>query len=185
MANDKYPYSYVLNLQSGEWYKISSSISGFINSYPNCLAVYNEASGQAIYNMYNPHRTVANIAIITRPIKLGSLTHKRILQAAFRGVIKPSLSNVYYRGEPVMFRENPVSIFSNAGFYILGSNDAEHFQLISGREKIEDVRDLITKMNKSKAYKYFMLCVVGGVRTDVAINYIELIVDETYDNRLR
>ena len=84
-----------------------------------------------------------------------------------------------------MFRENPVSIFSNAGFYILGSNDAEHFQLISGREKIEDVRDLITKMNKSKAYKYFMLCVVGGVRTDVAINYIELIVDETYDNRLR
>lgn len=185
VSNETYPHSYVYNMGSDQWYKISSSISRFLNAYPQCLAVYNGSSGQAIYNMYNPHRTVTNIALITRPIKLGTLTHKRILQAALRGVVKPSLSDVYLRGEPVMFRETAVSIFSNAGFYVLGANDAEHFQLVSGREKIEDIRDLITKMNKSKAYKYFMLCVVGGVRTDVAINYIELIVDETYDNRLR
>lgn len=88
-------------------------------------------------------------------------------------------------GEPVLFREENVKIFSESGFYILGSNDAEHFILLSGTEKISDIRDLITKMNKTKAYKYFMLCLVGGVRTDVAINYIEIIADETYTNRLR
>lgn len=40
-------------------------------------------------------------------------------------------------------------------------------------------------MNKSKAYKYFMIVLAGGVRTDVALNYIEFMVDETYTNRLR
>ena len=30
-----------------------------------------------------------------------------------------------------------------------------------------------------------MIALVGGVRTDVALNYIEFMVDETYTNRLR
>lgn len=185
VANKNYPYSYVYNLQSEEWHKISISISSFLNSYPQSLAIVTENSGCGVYNLYNPHRTINNIAIITRPIKFGSLTHKRILQSALRGIIKPSLSDVYLRGEAVQFREKNVEIFSEAGFYILGSNDAEHFSLISGTEKLNDIRDIITKMNKTKAYKYFMFCLVGGVRTDVAINYIEVMADETFDNRLR
>ena len=89
------------------------------------------------------------------------------------------------RGENVHYRDTEVDIFSNTGFYILGSNDAEHFAIIGGREKISDVRDLITKMNKSKAYKYFMILLAGGVRTDVSLNYFEFMVDETYTNRIR
>lgn len=185
VSNKQYSYSYVYNLHSREWYKISISISKFLNSYPRTLAVCNENTGCGIYNMYNPHRSINNIAIITRPVKFGLLTHKRILQSALRGIIKPSLSDIYLRGEPVLFREENVQIFSEAGFYILGSNDAEHFTLLSGTEKLNDIRDLITKMNKTKAYKYFVFCLVGGVRTDVALNYIEVISDESYINRLR
>jgi hypothetical protein len=107
------------------------------------------------------------------------------VQSAIRGVIRPSESLVYFRGETVKFRDQEILAFSKCGFYVLGSNDAEHFILLSGREKIEDVRDLITKMNKTKAFKYFMIALVGGVRTDVALNYIEFMVDETYTNRLR
>ena len=156
VANRNYPYSYVFNMQSGSWYKISASINRFLNSYPECLAVFND-----------------------------TLTHKRIVQSAIRGVIRPSESLVYFRGETVKFRDQEILAFSKCGFYVLGSNDAEHFILLSGREKIEDVRDLITKMNKTKAFKYFMIALVGGVRTDVALNYIEFMVDETYTNRLR
>ena len=185
ISNKEYSYSYVYNLKSGEWHKISESITRFLNSYPQSLAISSNESGCAIYNMYNPHRTINDIAIITRPVKLGSITHKRILQSALRGIIKPSLSDLYIKGEPVQFRGEDISIFSNAGFYILGSNDAEHFKLIAGTEKLNDIRDLITKMNKTKAYKYFIFCLVGGVRTDVAINYIEVMADETFDNRLR
>lgn len=182
VANRNYPYSYVFNMQSGSWYKISVSINRFLNSYPECLAVFN---AHGVYNMHNGHRTVNKILLLTRPIKFGTLTHKRIVQSAIRGVIRPSESLVYFRGETVKFRDQEILAFSKCGFYILGSNDAEHFILLSGREKIEDVRDLITKMNKTKAFKYFMIALVGGIRTDVALNYIEFMVDETYTNRLR
>lgn len=182
VANRNYPYSYVFNMQSGSWYKISASINRFLNSYPECLAVFND---HGVYNMHNGHRTVNKILLLTRPIKFGTLTHKRIVQSAIRGIIRPSESLVYFRGETVKFRDQEILAFSKCGFYILGSNDAEHFILLSGREKIEDVRDLITKMNKTKAFKYFMIALVGGIRTDVALNYIEFMVDETYTNRLR
>lgn len=182
VANPSYKYSYVYSLESREWYKIPVSINSFINSYPECFAIFTD---HGMYNMYNRHRTVNKILLLTRPIKFGSITHKRVLQSAIRGVIRPSQSNLYFRGESVKFRDQEISIFSNCGFYILGSNDAEHFSLISGREKIEDIRDLITKMNKTHAFKYFMFCVAGGVRTDVSLNYIEVLVDETYQNRLR
>ena len=111
--------------------------------------------------------------------------HKRILQTALRGVVKRALSDLYLRGEPVMFRGESLDIFSDVGFYVLGSNDTEHFFLISGKESIVDIRDLVTKMNKSKAYKYFMIALVGGVRSDVSLNYVEMIADESYGNRLR
>ncbi len=55
VANRNYPYSYVFNMQSGSWYKISASINRFLNSYPECLAVFND---HGVYNMHNGHRTV-------------------------------------------------------------------------------------------------------------------------------
>ena len=183
VANPSYGYSYVYNVPSGEWHKIDCQIKSFINSYPECLAIFSDSG---LYNMHNSHRTINNVLLITKPIKFDTTEHKRVLQSALRGVIRPSESDVYYRGENVKFRgDNNVYIFSQCGFYVLGSNDAEHFVLLSGREKLTDIRDLITKMNKSKAYKYFMVALAGGVRTDVALNYIEFMVDATYSNRLR
>lgn len=182
VSNENYDYSYVYNMKSGGWYKTSHRVRMFLNSYPECFAYFEDGG---VYDMYNPHRTVNNILLITKPIKFGSLVHKRILQSAIRGMIRPSLSDLYYKGEPVMFRDQPVQIFSNCGFYVFGSNDAEHFTLVAGKEKIVDIRDLITKMNKSKAYKYFVVALAGGVRTDVAFNYFEFILDDTYTNRLR
>ena len=121
VANRNYPYSYVFNMQSGSWYKISASINRFLNSYPECLAVFND---HGVYNMHNGHRTVNKILLLTRPIKFGTLTHKRIVQSAIRGVIRPSESLVYFRGETVKFRDQEILAFSKCGFYILGSNDA-------------------------------------------------------------
>lgn len=123
--------------------------------------------------------------LLSKPIKMGSNSHKRILQTALRGIVKRALSDLYLRGEPVMFRGENLNLFSDVGFYILGSNDAEHFALISGKESIVDIRDLVSKMNKSKPYKYFMVALVGGVRTDVSLNYMEFIASEAFANRLR
>lgn len=181
VANGDFPYSYVYSLKTGEWHKISQQIDSFVNSYPYTWAMI----GTQILDLNNMHRSVSKIALVTRPIKMGTLTHKRILQTALRGIVKISLSDLYIKGEPVMFRGEGVDIFSDVGMYILASNDAEHFELVAKKEKMIDIRDLVTKMNKSKPYKYFMVCLVGGVRTDVSVNYIEMMVDESFTNRLR
>lgn len=181
VANKDYDYSYVFSLKTAQWHKISQNIQSFVNAYPQTWAL----NGQNIYDLNNFHRTVSTMALISRPIKMGTLTHKRIVQTALRGIVKRSLSDLYFRGEPVMFRNEEVDIFSNVGMYILGSNDAEHFSLVAKKEMMVDIRDLVTKMNKSKPYKYFMVCLVGGVRTDVSFNYIEMNVDESFTNRLR
>lgn len=186
IANKEYPYSYVFNMNSGTWSKISFRIKTFTNKYPECYALAETSSGSScVYDMHNGHRSVANMLLLSKPIKMGSNTHKRILQTALRGVVKRALSDLYLRGEPVMFRGESLDIFSDVGLYILGSYDAEHFVLISGKESIVDIRDLVTKMNKSKAFKYFMVALVGGVRTDVSLNYMEFIASEAFGNRLR
>lgn len=183
ISNTEYPYSYVYSLVYAQWYKTSYSVRSFVNKYPDILAL--TTLNNEICNLQNNHRTVADIAIVSRPIKLGTLTHKRILQSALRGIVKRSISDLYLKGEPVLLRGDTLLLFKDVGFYVLGSNDAEHFELISGTESIKDIRDIVGKMTKSKAYKYFLFAFVGGVRTDISINYIELIADESFNNRLR
>ena len=181
VTNPDYPYAYVFNFNSGEWAKISPNPKLFVNRYPECYGVIDNV----VYDMQNNHRSIATVLLLTKPIKMGTLAHKRILQSALRGIVKRSLSDLYLRGEPVLFRGESLDIFSDVGLYILGSNDAEHFTLVSGKESIVDIRDLVTKMNKSKAYKYFMVALAGGVRTDVSLNYMEFIASESFNNRLR
>lgn len=190
VSNPDYTYSYVYCFKSDTWCKVSKKVNSFINTYPDILALTDSAQEDksvttSVWNLQNSHRSIADICLITRPIKMGTNTHKRILQSALRGIVKRSLSDLYLRGEPVMYRNEGVGLFSDVGLYILGSNDAEHFSLIVGKERMVDIRDLVTKINKSKPFKYFMVTLVGGVRTDVALNYIECIVDESYNNRLR
>lgn len=186
IANKDYPYAYLFNMESSTWSKISCCIKNFTNKYPECYALIDsESVTPGVYDMQNSHRSISNILLLTKPIKMGTNAHKRILQTALRGIVKRAMSDLYLRGEPVIFRDESLNIFSDVGLYILGSNDAEHFTLISGKESIVDIRDLVTKMNKSKAFKYFMVALSGGVRTDVSLNYMEFIASEAFENRLR
>ena len=168
-------------MYKGVWSKRSVCVQAYHNKYTDCYALI----GGDIYGMQNNHRSMTTMALVTKPIKFSSNAHKRILQTALRGVIRPSKSDLYLRGEQVQFRGDVLTLFSDIGMYILGSNDAEHFDLAGGREKMTDIRDLITKMNKSKSYKYFVLALIGGVRTDVSVNYMEFMVEESFGNRLR
>ena len=181
IANPSYGYSYLYNLNSGQWTKLSVCIESFTNKYPECYALIDGK----VHNLQNNYRSVSKIAVVSKPIKFGSNSHKRILQTALRGVIRPAESDLFLRGEAVMLRGEELLLFSDIGMYVLGSNDTHNFELAGGREKMEDIRDLITKMNKSKAYKYFALALIGGVRTDVSVNYMEYTVEESFNNRLR
>ena len=171
-------------METGEWGKIAPGIGFFVRKYPECLAV---RDGK-LYNLYNQHRSVSKMLILTRPFKFGSEDNKRILQAALRGVVKSAMSDLYLRGEPVHFRGESLLLFSECGFYVLGSKDAEKWELLVGKDgnaQVQNFRNLVMGMNKTRPFKYFMMAFVGGVRSDVAINYVEFIADTTFDNRLR
>lgn len=190
VGNPNYPYSYVYNLASQTWAKIAFRVDSFTSKYPGCYAVaVSDSSGSTteygIYDMHNPYRTVARVLLMTRPIKMGSNALKRVAQSALRGEVHGAQSTLYLRGEALQLNDEDLTLFTNVGLYLLASKDAVRFHLLAKRENVTDLRDLISTMNVSKAYKYFMVVLAGGVRTDVAFNYMEFLAEEVYTNRLR
>lgn len=182
--NASYGYAYVYGMDTGQWYKIAPGVDFFVRRYPECYAV---RDGEMI-NLYNQHRSVSKMLLMTRPIKMGTESNKRILQAALRGVVKSAMSDLYLRGESVLFRDESLLLFSECGFYVLGSKDGEQWVLLVGKDgnaQVQNFRDLVMGMNKSRPFKYFMVAFIGGVRSDVAINYVEFTADEAFGNRLR
>lgn len=159
ISNPNEPYSYVYSMANGTWYRLSGCITGYVrNSYPDCLALINGN----IYDMEN-HEGCSDIAIISRPLKIETLTHKRIFQGSLRG---------YFSTQKL-------------GFYILGSNDCFSYDLVSKKETISETRDLIAQMNRSRSYKYFVICVSGQLHSNSAINFAEILVETSFANRLR
>jgi hypothetical protein len=185
VSNPGYNYSYVYSFNSGYWNKISKRIDFYVKTYPECWGVVKSEESSCIYNMYNPGESVNNIAIITRPVKLGSLSHKRLYQFSLRCLLYTARGQLKFRGEPLLFRGEEIFIFGRAGFYVLGSNDAEHFEVIGGKDNFLETRDIISNMNRSKAYKYFIFCLAGTIKTTSFINILELLVDTSFTNRLR
>jgi hypothetical protein len=160
VSNPEYSYSYVYNIVSQTWHKQAVGIDGYVdNAYPECLSF----AGNIISNMENRDICSVNVALISRPVKFGSLDHKRIAQAAVRGL--------FHTGK--------------IGFYILGSNDTRKFTLLAGKETKKNMRDLIACMNRSKACKYFAAGISGSLRSDSFINYTEYLTEESFDNRIR
>jgi hypothetical protein len=185
VSNPGYDYSYVYSFNSGYWSKISKRIDYYVKTYPECWGVVKGESSSCIYTMYNPHEGVNDIAVVTRPVKLGSLSHKRLYQFSLRCLLYTARGQLKFRGEPILFRGEEVFIFGRAGFYVLGSNDAEHFEVIGGKDNFLETRDIIANMNRSKSYKYFIFCLSGSVRTTSFINNLELLADTSFTNRIR
>lgn len=159
ISNPNKDYSYAYNMITGTWHRLSGSIEGYVrNSYPDCLALIDGN----IYDMEN-NEGFSNTIIVSRPLKIGTLTHKRISQASLRG---------YFTTQKL-------------GFYILGSNDCLSYDLVSKKETISETRDLIVKMNRSRSYKYFIICVAGQLHSNSAINFAEILVETSFANRLR
>lgn len=159
ISNPQKNYSFVYSMNYGCWYRRSGCISGYVkNAYPKCLSIME----RNIYSMDNAEGKVS-IAMITRPIKINSLAHKKILQASIRGLF----------------------LTSKLGFYLLGSNDCNTYDLVSKKETLSQIRDLISRMNRSRAYKYFIICLSGELDSKSTINFSEIMFDTYFTNRLR
>lgn len=162
LGSKKASYSYVYDIDTQTW---GMDKTGYItckvdNTGPQGeLVMYNGGNTRMIIASENINR---EIMAITRPMKAGTLTFKRLRQAALRTTFKGALN-----------------------FYVLGSNDGATFSVITGKEypskngnEPTDVtrRDLITAMSRSRQYKYFAIAIAGNM--EGRISMAELLVDE-------
>lgn len=159
-------YSYCFNINSKTWHRITGGYDSFINQYPKMYAV----KDAQIYDLdIDDQDQSNNILIISHPMLLESTSHKKIIQAVLR-------SDLY--------------VNSVAGFYLLGSLDGTKYNLVALKEivDIDSVKrcsDLITKMKRSKSYKYFAFAIIGNLKVRTCINHVGVTFDDSMTNRIR
>ena len=167
ITNSLYPdYSYKYCINTGFWYRVNQSYSNFVNVYPDN---YGMREG-VLYDIDLEDTEEENsILILSGPMSFESSNHKKIIQSVLR-------SDLYVNGK--------------FGFYLMGSLDGEVYNLIGLKEIItEDTAkhcvDLVTKMKRSRSYKYFSFAITGGLKVKSSINYVGVTFDDSMTNRLR
>ena len=184
VSNHRFSYSYAYSLPDGEWFKWGYSPKVYLNSYPECLFENNGF----VFDVHNSNRSITPILILTRPIKFDTMDFKRANQFAVRGAFIRALQALHYSGKEIVMPENkgiPIISFGRLDVIILGSQDGERYTAITGKRNIEHLRDAVMGLNRTQAYRYFCLAIVGGVRTDISINYLEADIVKTFNNRVR
>jgi hypothetical protein len=181
VANSNYGYSYVYGRESGEWTKRTVVPQLFTNSYPEAYVVIDGV----LSDLRNDNITKSNILLVTRPMKLTTDDLKRVSQIALRCVIHSADTELYLRGEKLLLRDDTIGVASRSGLYLLGSMDGEKYTLLGRVERNCDVRNMISGMIRSHAYRFYVVALAGSLRTDTSINYAELTIEEAFGNRLR
>lgn len=152
ISNPKYKYSYVYSFNSGLWSVINKVYSKKTNSYPELL-MYDE---EKIYRFVDRAAPKAPVLYLTRPIKIDTTNHKRVIEAALRGT---------WEGK--------------CFFYVLGSNDGVNWAVLGGKEHKETSkhRDLVAYCTRSKSYRYVAFAVASPSFSG-RLSMIEMLVSE-------
>ena len=166
ISSDTKDYSYKYCPSTSFWYRTNTSYTSFVNVYPEGFAVRDGI----IYDIdVEDPEEYNSILIISLPMNLESTNHKKIIQSVLR-------CDMYVK--------------NRLGVYIMGSLDGQKFDLVSLKEIVseDDVRhciDLVTKMKRSKSYKYFSFAITGNLQVKSNINYVGFNIDDSMINRLR
>lgn len=179
VARSDREYIWVYAIKSACWYRRYVTVDRFINTYPETLAL----SGKNVYRMDNRRRSVNSMIMVTRPMKIGTVSFKRVSSFALRCTLFMQQSDSYISGETVSGREE--GMFNGTGMYLLGSVDGMNYTLVARKERIRDIRDMVSRFVRSRSYRNFIFAFVGGVRTDVSIDFLDLTASESFSNRLR
>lgn len=148
-------YAYIYNLRSQQWTLMAANIHHTLNSYPHTYAV--DTHG-AIIKPFRSSPGAANIAIITRPLKLD-------LPDALK-----TIRQLYIRGQ---FTPGHIQCA------LYGSRDLKHWHLIASS------RDHRIRRISGTPYKYFTLAVLGKLSATESVTSFDVEFLPRYTNRLR
>jgi len=166
ISNNSYNYSWVYNLPSKMWYKISQVWENFVNDYPKTygykiegLGYWQDDLNEEDYSEYIP------VHIETRPIKLSTKAFKMINRILVQG----DLSNP----------ESPFSI------NLFGSTNNITWHLMNNGRIFPNGYLPFLIGRTTFSCRYFILVLGGKVDEDFYLTHVEVDFDERYHNKLR
>ena len=158
-----YNFSFVYNLKSGTWHKITQNFENFINLYPTILA----QNGDIIYYLTEEQEQSSHCLIQTRAIKLGSQGFKQLRRLAVRGHFEIK-SGTY------------------ASAYLYGSKDGINYKFLRGkRPQDSNIYDDFLIDRTLSSFRYLIVVIAGQFKKNTRINSVECIYNHKYTNKLR
>jgi hypothetical protein len=170
VTNNKFAYSYVFSIESGEWYKISHTFDFIGNSYPYLLGLSAENGVTRLYRIYEKEESETPVLLFSRPLLWGGKLYKRVLQMMLHAAIKPAKGSNFFNG---------------LACYLLCSNDGVNYKLVTGSEIREEHNDIHFPYMPSVSHRYFMIALVGNLSTISRITEVETYVESAWNNRIR
>lgn len=169
VSNTNYKYSYVFNFLSKSWHKITAVFAagkGRLALQVNGTKVnLVDITDEYAYIPPDPEElpVMQTVHFHTKPLKFGTDGFKSIYRAIVRGEIHPL--------EPF-------------GAYIFGSNDLNAWNMISAVQTESPVSNL--RLFRAKySYRYFIIMAGGLIQSNSNIAYIDLEIDDKYQNKAR
>lgn len=170
VTNNKFAYSYVFSIESGEWYKISHTFDFIGNSYPYLLGLSAKDGVTRLYRIYDKEETETPVLLFSRPLLWGGKLYKRVMQMMLHAAIEPAKGN---------------NLFNGLACYLLCSNDGVNYKLVTGSEIREEHNDIHFPYIPSVSHRYFMIALVGNLSTISKITAVEMYVESAWNNRIR
>ena len=184
VVNRDYPFSYVYRLGDGCWWKFAERFDGFTEGDPLVKAFRCDNAFTRVFDLNVDTLSVAEMAFVTRPVKLGSPAFKHLGQVFLRCAVHAGEHFLLLRDEALLLRGEALGFIDMAGFYVLGGVDGERFVLAGRHEIRRNLRNLRATV-VCRAYPYYLFVFAGKVRTDTCIDGVELSASEAFGNRLR
>lgn len=174
VSSSLHNYSYVYELTSGLWHKISGTYRGGNSRY---LIVPNGT----FYDIFDASEesddsTSSIFHIQTRALNMGGYGYKTL----GRVIARLNANNPY----TVLGVELSTALNNMVGMYIYGSNDLKEWFMIGAAQS----KGYTNKLQVDRPYgsfKYYIITIGGWASTNSDISTIEVEVTDKYNNRLR
>lgn len=205
------PYCYVYNIGSKSWSKRTipscvwktyewgnnikfqnACICNILNAHDKIFIAYSTQKDGFIFDWDSQYYSACNVLMITRPICFDTNDLVKVEQVALRALMKPLHRAVVFPNDVdgkdlklITYKNKIVESIAGLEFYVLASQDGIIWKPISGKVNISELRDVVIGLNRSHAYRFYSFALVGLVRSDTKINYLESIISRVFNNRLR
>ena len=193
VSNPAYNYSYVYNLESGEWSQCDDVPDGFVGGTSKFLGMFAVGTATVIRdfnidwsNVTFDRENIVNrdIYIVSRPIKFGDLNIKKVEQYMLNGFIRPKYNST---GEHTIEGGNyDTSSNTILQMTLLGSLDGLTYQVCGHIAAERPVNYLVSQLYRTNGYRFFIVVITAKeIMSNTILNGLTFEVGSALSARMR